>query len=318
MRAVVQNAYGSSSVLKVAELELPAAASHDVLVRVHDASLHAGDHLVMRGSPYIARFSAGWPRPHDHIVGLSAAGVVEEVGSAVTGLKTGDRVYGECRGSCAELALGTEETLVRIPDSLTFEQAAAFPTSALAALHGLRDAAQVKPGTRVLIIGASGGVGTFEVQIAKAMGAHVTGVCSAANVELVRSLGADEVIDYTADDFADGKRTYDIILDNVGNRTFADLKRALTDDGVAIPNSGTVGLGRILGSFVSSVFVRQQGHMYTSEPNRADLLALVELIESGAVHAVIDRVVTLEEVPEALAQIEKGHTPGKVVVRIRQ
>lgn len=318
MRAVVQNAYGPSSVLAVAEIEPPVTGENDVLVRVHAASLHAGDHLIMRGAPYIARFSAGWPRPRDYVVGLSAAGVVEAVGSAVTLLAPGDRVYGECRGSCAELALGTEERLVRIPDSLTFEQAAAFPTSALAALHGLRDAAQVEPGTRVLIIGASGGVGTFMVQIGKAMGAHVTGVCSAANVELVRSLGADDVIDYTTEDFADGSRSYDVILDNVGNRTFADLRRALTGSGVAIPNSGTAGFGRVLGSFALSLFVRQQGRMYLSEPNRADLLELVGLIESGAVHAVIDRVVTLEEVPEALARIEKGHTRGKVVVRIRQ
>jgi NADPH:quinone reductase-like Zn-dependent oxidoreductase len=318
MRAVVQKAYGSSSVLGVAEIEPPVPGARDVLVRVHAASLHAGDHLIMRGSPYIARFSAGWPRPHDYVVGLSAAGIVEAVGSAVTLLAPGDRVFGECRGSCAELALGTEEKLVRIPDSLTFEHAAAFPTSALAALHGLRDAAKVKPGMRVLIIGASGGVGTFEVQIAKAMGAHVTGVCSAANVELVRSLGADDVIDYTKDDFADGTRSYDVILDNVGNRTFADVRRALTDTGVAIPNSGTAGMGRVLGSFVLSVFVRRQGPMYLSEPNRADLLALVELIESGAVHAVIDRVVGLEEVPAALAQIEQGHTRGKVVVRVQQ
>lgn len=318
MRAVVQNAYGPSSVLTVARIEPPVAGANDVLVRVHAASLHAGDHLIMRGSPYIARFSAGWPRPRDYVVGLSAAGVVEAVGSAVTLLAPGDRVFGECRGSCAELALGSEEKLVRIPDSLPFEQAAAFPTSALAALHGLRDAAQVKPGMRVLIIGASGGVGTFMVQIAKSMGAHVTGVCGTSNVELVRSLGADDVIDYSKDDFADGTRAYDVILDNVGNRSFADVRRALTATGVAIPNSGTAGLGRVLASFVLSVFVRQQGRMYLSEPNPADLLALVDLIESGALRAVIDRVVTLEEVPAALAEIEKGHTRGKVVVRVSQ
>lgn len=316
MRAVVQNAYGPSSVLRVADLEPPVAGAADVLVRVHAASLHAGDHLIMRGSPYIARFSAGWPRPRDYVVGLSAAGVVEAAGSEVTLLAPGDRVFGECRGSCAELALGTEDKLVRIPDSVTFDHAAAFPTSALAALHGLRDAVQVKPGMRILVVGASGGVGTFMVQIAKAMGAHVTGVCSALNVELVRSLGADEVIDYTTDDFADGTRTYDVILDNVGNRSFADLRRALAETGVVIPNSGTAGLGRLLGDFVRSMFVRQQGRMYLSEPNRADLLALVEMIESGALRAVIDRVVGLEEVPKALAAIEQGHTPGKVVVRI--
>lgn len=318
MRAVVQNAYGPSSVLTVAEIEPPVAGASDVLVRVHAASLHAGDHLIMRGVPYIARFSAGWPRPHDYVVGLSAAGVVEAVGSEVTLLAPGDRVFGECRGSCAELGLGTQETFVRIPESLAFEQAAAFPTSALAALHGLRDAAKVKLGTRVLIVGASGGVGTFMVQIGKTLGAHVTGVCSTANVELVRSLGADDVIDYTTDDFADGTRSYDVILDNVGNRTFADLRRALAAGGGVIPNSGTTGLGRMAVDFLRSLFVRQQGHMYVSGPNRTDLLALLELIESGTVRAVIDREVTLDEVPEALAQIEKGHTRGKVVVRIQQ
>ena len=227
MKAIVQNAYGSSDVLRLAEIDTPVVGDDDVLVRVHAVSLHAGDYFLLRGVPYPARFAAGWPKPKNFVPGLSAAGVVEAVGAKVKGLKKGEEVFGECHGACAEYARGTENTLVVKGANLTFEQAAAIPTSALAALHGLRDAAKVQPGQRVLINGASGGVGIYAVQIAKAMGARVTGVCSSGNVEMVRGLGADEVVDYTAEDFASGERTYDLILDNVGNRPFSELRRAL-------------------------------------------------------------------------------------------
>ncbi len=248
--------------------------------------------------------------------GLSAAGVVEAVGAKVSGLKPGDEVFGECHGACAEYALGSEKTLVGKPASLTFEQAAALTTSALAALHGLRDAGKVQPGQRVLINGASGGVGTYAVQIAKDMGAHVTGVCGSSSVEMVRSLGADEVIDYTAEDFASGSQTYDLILDNVGNRPFSELRRALSVDGVVLPNSGTVSVGSMIGGMVRSFFVRQQGRMYLSMPNRDDLLVLSELVEAGKLKPVIDRVYTLAEMPEALGYVGAGHAHGKVVIRM--
>jgi NADPH:quinone reductase-like Zn-dependent oxidoreductase len=316
MKAIVQNAYGSVDALSLAEIDVPAAGDDQVLVRVNTVSLHAGDWFVLLGVPYPARFAAGWPKPKSFVPGLSAAGVVEAVGAKVSGLKPGDEVYGECHGACAEYALGSEKTLVAKPASLTFEQAAAIPTSALAALHELRDAAKVQPGQRVLINGASGGVGIYAVQIAKAMGAHVTGVCSTGSAAMVRELGADEVIDYTAEDFASGERTYDLILDNVGSRPFSELRRALTPSGVLQPNSGRVGVGSMLGGLIRSYFVRQQGRMYLSVPNRKDLLALSELIETGKLTTVIDRTYELAQTPEAIEYVGTGHAHGKVVVRI--
>ncbi len=316
MRAIVQNAYGSTDALSLADIDMPVPGAGEVLVRVCAVSLHAGDWFLLRGVPYPARFAVGWPKPKNFVPGLSAAGVVEAVGANVNGMKPGDEVYGECRGACAEYAVGTENTLVAKPASLTFEQAAAIPTSALAALQGLRDAAKVRPGQRVLINGASGGVGIYAVQIAKDMGARVTGVCSSSNVEMVRGLGADDVIDYTSRDFTDGVQTYDLILDNVRNRPFSEVRRALAPDGVLIPNSGTVGLGSMIGGMIRSIFVRQQGRMYLSMPNRPDLLALSELIDAEKLKPVIDRVYQLAETPEALAYVGKGHAHGKVVVRM--
>ena len=316
MKAIVQNAYGEADILKLTHIDVPVPGDDGVLVRVHAVSLHAGDVVLLRGVPYAARFASGWPRPKNFVPGLSVAGVVEKVGAKVTGLKPGDEVYGECHGALAEHALGTEKTLVPKPGSLTFEQAAAIPTSALAALHGLRDAAKVHPGQRVLINGASGGVGIYCVQIAKAMGANVTGVCSASGVEMVRKLGADDVIDYTAEDFADGSKTYDVILDNVGNRPFTELRRALTPDGVLIPNAGNAGVGAILAGMVESLFVRQLGSRYLSLPSRDDLLALSELIDSGKLMPVIDRTYDLAQTPEAMAYVSTRHAHGKVVVRV--
>jgi NADPH:quinone reductase-like Zn-dependent oxidoreductase len=316
VKAIVQNAYGSTDALRLTDIDVPVPGEEDVLVRVRAVSLHAGDWFLLRGVPYPARFASGWPKPKDFVPGLSAAGVVEAVGAKVSGLKPGDEVYGECHGACAEYALGSEKTLVGKPASLTFEEAAAIPTSALAALHGLRDAAEVQPGQRVLIVGASGGVGIYAVQIAKGLGANVTGVCSSGNLEMVRGLGADDVIDYTAEDFASGARTYDLILDNVGNRPFSELRRALSPDGVLLPNAGTASMGSMIGGMVRSFFVRQQGRMYLSMPNRDDLLALSELVEAGKLKTVIDRVYTLAETPEALAYVGTGHAHGKVVIRV--
>ena len=314
MKAIVQTGYGSPAVLAIKEIATPAVKDDGVLVRVHAAAVHAGDYFVMMGVPYPVRFVAGWPRPKDYVPGFDVAGQVEAVGKNVTRLRVGDEVFGMSGRACAEYACAPEATFVLRPAKLTFEQAAAVPTSAFAALHGLRNAGKLQPGQRVLINGASGGVGTFAVQIAKALGADVTGVCSTNNVDMVRSIGADHVIDYTREDFTRGGRTYDLILDNVGNRSFSDCKRALTPHGMHLPNSGRAGMGFALRALVRSAFVRQQGRPFLSVANNKDLEALKQLIESGKVMPVIDRTYPLSEVPEALRYIGAGHARGKVVI----
>ena len=318
MKAVVQTAYGDAEVLSFTEIDKPALGADDVLVRVCAVSLHAGDVILMRGIPYPARFFVGWPKPrNDFVPGLSVAGVVAEVGTNVKGLKPGEAVFGECRGACAEFALGTEKTLVAKPDGLTFVQAAAIPTSALTAQHGLRVAAKVKPGQRVLINGASGGIGIYAVQIAKALGADVTGVCSSANVDMVKRLGADHVIDYTTEDFVSGTPRYDLIFDNVGNHTFTQLRRVLTPQGVVIPNSGTVSMGSMVAGMIRSLFTAQKDVRFISTPNRPDLLALSELIDSGKLTTVIDRTYRLDQTPEAMTYVGAGHAKGKVVILVK-
>ena len=317
MKAIVQNAYGTAEVLAVTDIAKPLPGDDDVLVRVYAVSLHAGDHILLRGIPYPARFMVGWPRPKNFVPGRSVAGVVEGVGAGVTDLKAGDEVFGECRGACAEYALGTENTLVAKPAGLTFAQAAAIPTSALAAQHGLRDTAKVKPGQRVLINGASGGIGIYAVQIAKAMGADVTGVCSTTNIDMVRNLGADHVIDYTSEDFVSGTASFDLIFDNVGNHTFSELRRVLTPHGVVIPNSGTVGMGSMMGGMIRSVFARQKDVRFISTPTRQDLLALTERISGGKLSTVIDRTYRLDQTPEAMTYVGAGHARGKVVILVK-
>ena len=314
MRAIVQTGYGSPDVLELREIDQPGVGDGDVLVRAHAASIHSGDYFVMRGVPYLARFAAGWPKPRDYVPGFDLAGTVEAVGKSVTRLQPGDEVFAGCGRACAEYVCAAEEQFVPKPTNLTFEQAAAVPTSALAALHGLRDAGKVQAGQKVLVNGASGGVGTFAVQIAKAFGAEVTGVCSTRNADLVRSIGADHVIEYTQEDFTQSGERYDLILDNVANRTFADCKRALKPSGTLIPNSGNAGIGYILKAYARSVFARQQGRPYLSNPNYDDLVVLKELIEAGKISPVIDRTYPLSETPAAFGYIEKGHASGKVVI----
>ena len=316
MKAIVQNGYGSPDVFALKEIDKPVAEENDVLVRVHAASLAAGDYFAMRGKPYLVRFSAGWPKPKDYVPGYDVAGQVEAVGENVTRYQPGDEVYGDCQGTCAEYVCGAEDKFVLKPANLTFEQAAAVPTSAVAALHGLRDAGKVQPGQKVLINGASGGVGTFAVQIAKAFGAEVTGVCSTRNVDMVRSIGADHVIDYTQEDFTLGGPRYDLILDQVANHSFSDFRRALTPEGTHIPNSGHSGLGFIIKAFVLSLFIRQQGAPYIAIPKNQDLVDLKELIEAGKVTPVIDRTYPLSETPEAFRYLDEGHAQGKVVITV--
>jgi NADPH:quinone reductase-like Zn-dependent oxidoreductase len=317
MIAVVQNAYGSPAVLELKEIDKPVVKDDGVLVRVHAAALHAGDYFVLKGVPYFVRFVAGWPMPRNYVPGFDLAGVVEAAGKKVTRFRPGDEVFAFCERACAEYACAAEGMCALKQTNLTFEEAAAIPTSALAALHGLRDAGKVQPGQRILVNGASGGVGTFAVQIAKILGAEVTGVCSTRNVEMVRALGADHVIDYTREDFT-RSGSYDLILDNVGNRSFSECRRALTPRGVHIPNSGRAGIGYVVKALVRSVFVRQQGRPFLSKANHEDLLFLKGLVESGKVQPVIDRTCGLSETPETLGYVGEGHVRGKVVITIIQ
>jgi NADPH:quinone reductase-like Zn-dependent oxidoreductase len=316
MKAIVQNQYGSPDTLELKEVDNPTVGEGRVLVRIRAASLNAGDHFSMVGSPWLARFTVGFPRPRDHILGWDLAGEVEQVGDKVTSFSQGEAVYGATAGTLAEYAAPSEGELALKPSNLSFEAAAAVPTAALTALQALRDAGKVQPGMKVLVNGASGGVGTFAVQIGKALGAEVTGVCSTRNVELVRSLGADFVVDYTKEDFSRGHRRYDIILDNVGNRAFADCRRALTPGGIVLPNTGHAGMGYVIMAAIRSTYVRQQGRMFMTNPNTNDLTALRELIESGRVNPVIDRTYRLSETPEALKYLGAGHARGKVVVAV--
>jgi len=319
MKAVAQVGYGSADVLEFKEIDKPVAADGDVLVRVHAASLGAGDYFGMRGMPFPIRMYIGFPKPKkDHVVGVDLAGRVEAVGKNVTRFKPGDEVFGEGSGACAEYACAEEDKLVHKPHNLTFEQAAAVPTSALAALQALRDHGKVRPGQRVVINGASGGVGTFAVQIAKVLGADVTGVCSTDNVDMVRSIGADHVIDYTKDDFTQGKLRFDLILDNVASHSFAECRRVLEPGGTLVPNSGHAGMGYVVTAFLLSLVVRRQGRPFISTPNQNDLTTLKELIESGRVSPVIDRTYPLRETAEAFRYLDQGHAQGKVVIVVEK
>lgn len=316
MKAIVQNDYGTPDVLKLAEVARPAVKENEVLVRVKAASLNAGDVFTLRGSPWLVRLSAGFPKPRNYILGWDMAGVVEVAGSQVTQFKPGDEVFASCIGSLAEYAGVAEDKLALKPANLTFEQAAAVPTAALTALLGLRDAGKLQPGQKVLINGASGGVGTFAVQIAKAFGAEVTGVCSARNMEMVRSLGADYVIDYTREDFAANGQRYDLILDNVASRSFSDLRRVLAPQGKIIPNSGHGGMSYVFKAYFLSLIMRQHGGMYLASPSGKDLLVLKELAEAGKITPVVDKTYPLSETPAAFRYLEEEHARGKVVITI--
>lgn len=316
MKAIVQNAYGSPAALSLAEVAEPAMKDNEVRVRVKAVSLHAGDVYLMKGDPWLTRLMGGFPRPKNYIVGWDLAGVVEAVGSQVTSFRPGDEVFTACNHALAEYVSVAADKLALKPANLTFEQAAAVPTGALTALQGLRDAGKVQPGQKVLINGASGGVGTFAVQIAKALGAEVTGVCSPRNAELVRSLGADHIIDYTREDFTAGGRQYDLILDNVANHSFTALRRALTPHGLIVPNSGHGGMTYVFKSFLLSPFVRQVAGMYVTQSRSQDLTLLKEWIESGKVKTVIDRTFPLSETPAAFWYLEKEHARGKVVITV--
>lgn len=321
MKAITYDRYGSFENLDLRDVSIPAVKKDEVLIRVRTAGLHIGDCFAVRGAPFAMRLATGLLKPKRGVPGFDFAGVVESVGKDVTQYKEGDEVFGEHSGTCAEYVCVSPDKLALKPANLSFEQAAAVPTSALAALHALRDVAKLQPGQKVLINGASGGVGTFAVQIAKSMGAEVSGVCSTSNMDMVRSIGADEVIDYTCEDFTQGKARFDVILDNVENRSLSDCRRALTPTGTLIVNSGTGAKGlamliRLIKPLLVSPFVRQKLRRYLSVPNHKDLVALKQLVESGKLRPVIDKAFTLEKTPAALAYIEEGHTRGKVVVSL--
>lgn len=319
MKAIVQHKYGGpEAVLELKDIDQPMLGSDDVLVRVQAASVNPADWHVMRGSPYFIRLAGyGLRRPKNPVPGIDVAGVVDAVGKDVTRLRPGDEVFGWCRGAYAEYACAAEDHFVPKPANITFEQAAAIPIAATTALQGLRDKGQLRPGQTVLVIGASGGVGTFAVQIAKALGAEVTGVCSTRNVEMVRSIGADHVIDYTREDFIGGEKRYDLIFQLAGTRSPSDCRRALTPKGTLVLCSGDgrlSGIDRIVTAMVSSPFVSQRLVTWVSTINSGDLLTLTGLIEAGEVTPVIDRTYALSETPAAILYLEEGHTRGKVVI----
>ena len=324
MKAIVQDRYGSPDVLELREVDKPAVADHEVLVRVHAAAVNARDWHLMRGDPYLARLVLGVRRPKTKIRGTDFAGRVEAVGKDVTRFRPGDEVFGEADGAFAEYVSASDDVLEPKPANLTFEQAAVVPLAGNTALMGLRDLGRVQPGQKVLVNGASGGVGTFAVQIAKSFGAEVTGVCSTRNMDLVRSIGADHVIDYTWEDFTRSGRQYDVVLDLVGNRSLAECRRALTLAGTLVLSGGgtseggsLVGpMGLILRGQALSRFVRHRLLVLTATPSRENLAALRELAESGEITPVIDRTYPLSEVPEAIRYLEVEHARAKVVITV--
>ncbi|MGH3147260.1 MAG: NAD(P)-dependent alcohol dehydrogenase [Rubrobacter sp.] len=323
MKAIVRDTYGSPDVLELREIDKPEIGDDEVLVRVHAAGVDRGVWHVMAGLPYPIRLAGyGLRAPKNPVIGADLAGVVEAVGENVTRFEPGDGVFGIGKGTFAEYARVLEDKLAPKPENLTFEQAAVVAISGLTALQGLRDHGKVRPGQKVLIIGASGGVGTYAVQIAKAFGAHVTGVCGTAKVEMVRSVGADLVIDYTREDFAEGEQRYDLILDIGGNSSLARLRRALTPEGTLVITGGEGG-GRWLGgtdrqlrALALSPFVSQKLGTFVNSENHEDMIVLKELIESGKVAPVIDRTYPLAEVPEAIRYLQEGHARGKVVITV--
>jgi NADPH:quinone reductase-like Zn-dependent oxidoreductase len=323
MKAIVQDRYGSADVLEFRDIEEPLVGENDVLVRVHAAGCGPDVWHLMTGLPLFARLMVGFRRPKFPVRGWDVAGVVEAAGASVTGFRPGDEVMGVAPGSFAELAIGRPDKLVPKPARLTFEEAAAVPVSGVTAVQAIRDKGKVQPGQKVLIIGAAGGVGTLSVQIAKAFGADVTGVCSTTKADLVRSLGADEVIDYTREEFADGVRRWDVIVDTAGRRSLSHLRRALTPKGTLVIVGGDGG-GRWTGGFLRgalrapllSMFVGQTLGGLTSKERLEDLQALRDMIDTGDVTPVIDRTYPLIEAAEAIRYLEQGHPRGKVVVTV--
>ena len=324
MKAMTRDVYGSADVLTLSDIDMPVAGDDEVLIRVHAAGVGPDVWHLMTGRPYLVRaMGFGLRKPKARVLGQDVAGTVQAVGKDVTRFAPGDEVFGCCdRGALAEYGCAKEDRVAAKPENLSFEQAAAVPVSACAALLGLRDAGGIAPGQSVLIIGASGGVGTFAVQLAKAFETDVTGVCSTKNVDLVTSLGADRVIDYTREDFADGAQRYDLVLDTAGRRSLTHLRRALTPQGTLVIVGGegggswTGGFGRQLRAVALSRLVRQRLKPLMSAERHADLLFLKGLIEAGGLTPVINRTYPLVEAAKALSDADEGHGRGKYVIAV--
>ncbi len=325
MEAIVQDAYGGADVLVLGDVADPTPGDREVLVAVRAAALHIGDLMLMRGEPYVMRPGTGLRRPKKHIPGFDFAGIVKAVGKDVSGVEAGDQVFGEANdGSCAEYVVVTAEKMAPKPDALTLTEAAAVPVSGVTALRGIRDAGKVRAGDRVLINGATGGVGIYAIQIAKALGAEVTAVCGPENTELARELGADHVIDYTQEDYTGGEARYDLILDNVANHSLAKARQAVAAGGSYISNSARSegrwfgAVGRMAVAGLLSMVVPKQGRPFYSPVRRQDLIDLTELIEAGKLRPVIDRSYPLAETATAMDYIAGGHAGGKTIITVTE
>jgi NADPH:quinone reductase-like Zn-dependent oxidoreductase len=322
MKASVYTRYGPPDVVQITDVEKPVPKDDEVLIKVRAASVNPLDWHFMRGEPYFVRILAGLRKPKITRLGVDLAGQVEAVGRNVTQFKPGDEVFGTCRGAFAEYLCTSESALVMKPDNVTFEQAASVPIAAFTALQGLRDKGQIQPAQKILINGAAGGVGTFAVQIAKSFGADVTGVCSTRNVDMVRSIGADRVIDYTQQDFTKSGQRYDLIFDCIGNHSLLACRRVLTPKGIYIAVGGPSGrwmigpLASAITAPVLSRFVSQNFVTFIAKLSKKDLTIMHELMKTGKVTPVIDRSYSLSEVPEAIRYLEGGHARGKVVITL--
>ena len=323
MKAAVYNDYGPPDVIRIADVEKPVPKDDEVLIEVHAASVNPLDWHFLRGTPYLVRMMTGLRKPKAPGLGVDVSGQVEAIGRNVTAFKPGDEVFGSCRGAFAEYTCTRESMLVRKPETMSFEQAASVPVASYTALQGLRDKGKIAPGQKVLINGAAGGVGTFAVQLAKWLGANVTGVCSTRNVELVRSIGADHVIDYTQADFTQGAQRYDLIFDCIGIHSLMTCRRVLNPQGIHVSVGAPSGrwmivplsrgiTGPLLSRFMSQSFVT-----IMAKPSKQDLTTMYELMSTGKVTPVLDRCYRLSEVPEAIRYLEQGHARGKVVVTIK-
>jgi NADPH:quinone reductase-like Zn-dependent oxidoreductase len=325
MKAIVQDRYGGPEVLKFRDIDQPTPTDNQVLVKVQAAGVHRGDWHIMTGLPYMIRLAVpalGLRKPKVPVLGMDVAGTVEAVGARVTRFRPGDEVFGWTDGSFAEYAIAPEDHLATKPAALSFKEAAVVPISGFAALQAVRDVGEVQAGQQVLVLGAAGAVGWFAVQLAKAFGARVTGVASTSQLELVGSIGADEVIDYTRQDVTDGTRQWEVIVDTGGRRTLSQLRRALTANGTLVIVGGEGG-GRWLGGFLRNLraplmsrFVGQRLRMLASKPNQEDLQVLRELIEAGKLRPLVGRTYPLGEVPEAMRALEEGKTRGKIVITV--
>jgi NADPH:quinone reductase-like Zn-dependent oxidoreductase len=321
MKAMIHDVYGSPEVLAPREVDEPRPRDNEVLIAIRAAGVNWADWSMISGMPYLMRLGYGLRRPRSGARGTDVAGVVKAVGTGVTAFQPGSEVLGWCKGAFAEYVCTRENNLVTKPPGLSFEDAAAIPMAGMVALQAIRDIGEVKPGHKVLVNGASGGIGSFAVQIAKSFGATVTGVCSTENLEMVRSIGADNVIDYTVDDFTTGDERYDLILDIADRHSIADRRRVLTPGGTLIPNSGRGGpwfgsVGRIIGARIMSPFVKQRLRPFLSMGKKQDLEYLMELVNAGVVTPVVGRIYSLIEAADAISYVGEGHASGKTVVTI--